>query len=193
MGRVWSSVGFQLFFGQQSILACGANLCWPLGGIICNFTPILPYFWHWGDETRPRFFSGEQIKWRPRNGTHLPNSGKDLRSDAHQSQIIGGNADEDHTQIIGGDTVKLLGGYISPSPRVSIPLLLRLRRLIVSREDVQLTDSFIFKQSLCLFHIYFHLFVDQSLTVLTQLASGAQRAERGPGDSSDSNDFFARK
>ena len=34
----------------------------------------------------------------------------DLRSDAHQSQIIGGDADEDHTQIIGGDTVKLLEG-----------------------------------------------------------------------------------
>ena len=27
------------------------------GGIICNFTPILPYFQHWGDEARPRFFS----------------------------------------------------------------------------------------------------------------------------------------
>ena len=31
-----------------------------------------------------------------------PNSSTDLRSDAHQSQIIGGDADEDHTQIIGG-------------------------------------------------------------------------------------------
>ena len=32
------------------------------------------------------------------------NSGKDLRSDAHQSQNVGGGgvADEDHTQIIGG-------------------------------------------------------------------------------------------
>ena len=40
-----------------------------------------------------------------------PNLGKDLRSDAHQSQIIGGDANEDHTQIIGGDI----------SPRVSAP------------------------------------------------------------------------
>ena len=39
-----------------------------------------------------------------------PNSSGDLRSDAHQSQIIGGDADEDHTLIIGGDAVKLLGG-----------------------------------------------------------------------------------
>ena len=31
------------------------------------------------------------------------NSSGDLRSDAHQSQIIGGDADKDHTQIIGGD------------------------------------------------------------------------------------------
>ena len=50
------------------------------------------------------------------------NSSGDLRSDAHQSQIIGGEADEDHTQIIGGDTVKLLGGYIPHSLRVSAPL-----------------------------------------------------------------------
>ena len=50
------------------------------------------------------------------------NSGGELRSDAHQSQIIGGNADVDHSQIIGGDTVKLLGGYIPPSPPASAPL-----------------------------------------------------------------------
>ena len=45
------------------------------------------------------------------------NSGGDLRSDAHQNQIIGGDADVDHTQIIGGDTVKLLGEYIPPGFR----------------------------------------------------------------------------
>ena len=48
-----------------------------------------------------------------------PNWSRDLRSDAHQSQIIGGDADKDHTQIIGGDTVKLLG-KIYP-PQVSAP------------------------------------------------------------------------
>ena len=47
-----------------------------------------------------------------------PNSSAHLRSDAHQSQIIGGDADVNHTQTIGGDTVKLL-----PSPPwVSAPL-----------------------------------------------------------------------
>ena len=36
-----------------------------------------------------------------------PNSSGHLRSEAHQRQIIGGDADVDHTQTIGGDTVKL--------------------------------------------------------------------------------------
>ena len=48
-----------------------------------------------------------------------PNSSTDRRSDAHQSQIIGGDADEDHTRIVGGYTVKLLGGYIPPSGFIS--------------------------------------------------------------------------
>ena len=43
-----------------------------------------------------------------------PNSIGNLRSDAHRSQIFGGDADEDHTQIIGGDI----------SPRVSAPLVM---------------------------------------------------------------------
>ena len=51
------------------------------------------------------------------------NSSGHLRTDAHLSQIIRGDADVHHTQTIGGDTVKLLGGYIpSIPPRVSAPL-----------------------------------------------------------------------
>ena len=46
----------------------------------------------------------------------FPNSNGHLRLDAHQSQIMGGDADVDHTQTIGGDTIKSLGGYIPPSP-----------------------------------------------------------------------------
>ena len=54
----------------------------------------------------------------------FPNSSGNLRSDAHHSQIIGGAADVDHTQTIGGDTVKLLRGiYPSHPPRVSAPLI----------------------------------------------------------------------
>ena len=40
----------------------------------------------------------------------------DLRSHAHQSQIIGGDADEDHTQIVGGYTIKFLGRIYPPIP-----------------------------------------------------------------------------
>ena len=53
-----------------------------------------------------------------KNGTLFsPNSSGHLRSDAHQSQTIGGDADVDHTQTIGRDTVKLFGGYIPPGFR----------------------------------------------------------------------------
>ena len=45
-----------------------------------------------------------------------PNSSRDLLSDAHQSQIIGGNADEDQTKNYWGDTAKLLGGIYPPIP-----------------------------------------------------------------------------
>ena len=43
-----------------------------------------------------------------------------LRSDAHQSQTVGGDADLDHVQTIGGNTVKLLENI---SLRVSAPLV----------------------------------------------------------------------
>ena len=54
----------------------------------------------------------------------FPNLGGDLRSDAHQSQMIGGDEDVDHTKIIGGDTFKLqvLEDISPPSPRVSAPV-----------------------------------------------------------------------
>ena len=43
-----------------------------------------------------------------------PNSSGDLRSDAHQSQIIGGDADVDHTKIIGGGIQSNCWEDISP-------------------------------------------------------------------------------
>ena len=59
----------------------------------------------------------QKIRSSPKEGKLCsPNCSRDLRSNAHQSQIIGEDADADYTQIIGGDTVKLLGGYIYPSP-----------------------------------------------------------------------------
>ena len=51
----------------------------------------------------------------------------DLHLDAHQSQIDGGDADEDHTQIVGEYTVKWLVVIYPPipppPPLVSAPLL----------------------------------------------------------------------
>ena len=52
-----------------------------------------------GEHQKPK-----QKKVFTRNGTLFLST--DLHSDAHQSQIIGGDADEDHTQIVGEYTVK---------------------------------------------------------------------------------------
>ena len=55
-----------------------------------------------------------------RNGTLFsPNSSRNLRSDAHQSQIIGGDAGEDHTQIVGWIKSNTWEGYIPPYPFTS--------------------------------------------------------------------------
>ena len=69
------------------------------------------------------FFPQIQVKTKKKkvftkSGTPFsPNSSGHLRSDAHQSQIIEGDADVDHTQTIGGYTAKLLGGHIPPGFR----------------------------------------------------------------------------
>ena len=43
-----------------------------------------------------------------------PNSSGYLRLDAHQSQIVGGNADVDHTQTIWGGYSQIVGGIYPP-------------------------------------------------------------------------------
>ena len=50
-----------------------------------------------------------------------PISSGHLLSNAQQSQIIGGEADVDHTQTIGGNTAKLLGGYTPIPPGFGTP------------------------------------------------------------------------
>ena len=69
------------------------------------------------------FFPQIQVKTKKKRSSpkveHFfpPNSSGHLRSDAHQSQIIGGGwRCRPYTQTIGVDTVKLLGGYIPPFP-----------------------------------------------------------------------------
>ena len=118
---------------QQSVMSIFVEH-W--GGIICNFTSNLPYFQHWGRWTAttillrcvnlvktkeknangtlflPDFFP--ELRWRPKKIEHFfsPN----FRSDVIPVPIknIAGDADVDHSQTIGGDTAKLLGGYIPP-------------------------------------------------------------------------------
>ena len=52
-----------------------------------------------------------------KNGTLFPpNSRGHLRSDAHQSKIIAGDADVDHTQTIRGGYSQIIGEDISPHP-----------------------------------------------------------------------------
>ena len=63
-----------------------------------------------GLHQKEHFFSPNSGKDQKRKGLRRewnifsPNSSTDLSSDAHQSQIIGGDAGEDHTQIVGGST-----------------------------------------------------------------------------------------
>ena len=61
--------------------------------------------------------SGEDQKGFTNNGTLFsPNSSGHLRSDAHQSLIIGGDADEDLSQIIGVIQPNYWGEYIPANP-----------------------------------------------------------------------------
>ena len=67
------------------------------------------------------FFPQIQIKTKKKfftkNGTLFsPISSGHLRSDAYQSQTIGADADLDHIQTIGWDTVKLLKDISPPIP-----------------------------------------------------------------------------
>ena len=61
-----------------------------------------------------------------------PNSSGDLRSDAHQSQIIGGDADVDHTQIIGGGYRQIIGGIYPPG--FGTPVFHILFHVIITNE-----------------------------------------------------------
>ena len=138
----------------------GADLCWALGEIICNFTPILSYFQHWGGwtSTTIMFRCGNLVKtkkkskwntffpkfrWRPpkKSSSRIehffsPNSGED------QKKKKKGLQQEQNTffpkftirctpiqTIVGGDTAKLLGGYIPIPPCFGTPVHRRLHRV----------------------------------------------------------------
>ena len=116
---------------QNSTSKQGCRSLLSIGRIICNFTPILAYFSIRGDEPWPPFFSGKQIKWnwkiflpefkwRPKKKVVTENGGLFFPEFKRRPALrctpesnYWGNADADHTQIIGRDTVKLLGGDIT--------------------------------------------------------------------------------
>ena len=57
-----------------------------------------------------------------KHGTFFPRIQVDTYAQLHiRVKLLRGKQDVDHTQTIGGDTVKLLGD-ISPIPRVSAPM-----------------------------------------------------------------------
>ena len=103
--RFWAALespfGWQLWLVawlevQSSGTGRGADLCWALGGMICNFTTILPYFEHWWDEAGPRFFSRQtninvqhafkQIKWRPKKNQKQKGLHRNLKSFCPRNQ-----------------------------------------------------------------------------------------------------------
>ena len=59
-----------------------------------------------------------------------PNSSGHLRSDAHQSQIIGGDADINHTQTIGGIYPPILPGFGTPAKVSLCPGLVYTAQLL---------------------------------------------------------------
>ena len=128
-----SNHGSRRTFGSLSCYGCrGADLCWALGGIICNFTLILPYFQHWGDKPRTRFFSGEQIKRRPKEKKRSSPKMEDFFPEFKWRPALRCTPESNYWRgcrcrpysNYWGDTVKLLGGYPPiPHPlRVSAPL-----------------------------------------------------------------------
>ena len=78
---------------DSRFLTSGANLCLALGGIICNFTPILPYFQHWGGMNLDQdFFQVSKLsehQKKKRSSPEMehffsPNSGEDQKKGLHQ-------------------------------------------------------------------------------------------------------------
>ena len=74
------------------------------------------------------FFPQIQVKTKKKGlhqkwNTFSPNSRGRLRSVAHHSQIIGGDANVDHTQTIGGIQLNYWEDISPHPPRVLVPLV----------------------------------------------------------------------
>ena len=128
---------------RSNVFVRGANLCLALEGVNLQFYPNFALFSRLGgmnldhDFVQVSKLSEDQKKsFSPKMNSFFPNSDEDqkirsspkmehffspissghLLSDAHQSQTIRADADLDHIQIIGWDTVKLLKDISPPIP-----------------------------------------------------------------------------
>ena len=102
-----------------------------IGGIICNFTQFCPIFNIRGDKPQPRFFSGEQIKQRPKKRSS-PKMEHFFFPEFKWTPTFRCTPESNYWRgcrcrpysNYWGDTVKLLGQIYPPPPRVSAPLLI---------------------------------------------------------------------
>ena len=110
-----------------------ADLCWALRRWFAILPQFCSIFNIGRDEPRPQFCLGEQIRWRPKKGLYQKWNTSSLKSGEDQRKKVftknetlffpefkwitslrctpewkycEGDADVDHTQTIGGDTVK---------------------------------------------------------------------------------------
>ena len=112
---------FVNLFAKVMLNLQGCRFLLSIGGIICNFTQFCPIFNIGGINLNHDFFLVNKLSKDQKKSLHQKwntffsqNSSGHLRSDAHQSQNIGGDADVDHIQIIGGIQSNYWGRYIPP-------------------------------------------------------------------------------
>ena len=119
-----------------------------IGGIICNFTPILLYFQHWGFEPRPILFSGKQIKRRPKEKKVFTRNGTLFFPQFKYRPALRCTPESNHW-----------GGYIPHPSRVSAPLYKRLSSNPFLKSSIPFLKSSIpFLKSSMRFHFgIFHI------------------------------------
>ena len=88
----------------------------------------------------------QKIRSSPKEGNICsPNCSEDLSSNAHQSQIIGGMQIQTLLKLLGGDTVKLLGG-IYPHPPLrgfDTPVGEKMKQRQTNAEETDLWETII--------------------------------------------------
>ena len=93
------------FLQYEIAIPSGANLYEALGGIMCNFTQILPYFQHWEMKLDHDCFHVSKLSEDQKKDDHRKL--KSICPRNHMKSKKGPNiiqrSDADHSPIIGGD------------------------------------------------------------------------------------------